>query len=246
ALVRGKGRLRVMDPGRSTFRHSDAAVGSGRENHREPQLAGFAGPGFTSALSAVRSDPALIKGSVLTRGIPGLLACGLLLVCGCGLSEYEQLVTKRIAELKASTAVGPITWRRLSSATGFYSQWPQEAQLISTAGENSTTEQLDATEGPIRFQAVFVTSSNPVNIDDLATTQEQNLQGQSFMMNGRTTGEANGLAFVEMNFLKLDESGQTRMRIYQLAPEQTCILSVTGKVLDDPQLAEFLASVKRQ
>lgn len=174
-----------------------------------------------------------------------VLAWSVLLAGGCGFSEYEQLVKSRVEELKAANELGPVTWTPLQSATGFSVNWPEPAQLPASPAANGTSESLEATKGPIRFQAFFLDSRNPVSIQEVATAQEQNILGQGFVAAGRSEGKIESRNYIQLEFNKPDNSARTRMRIYQLSPQQSCVLSVTGKVLDDPQLDSFLESLKR-
>ncbi len=166
-----------------------------------------------------------------------------LCLLGCGTSDYEALVRARAQELKNRGAVGQLAWNTLTFTTGHRLKWPGEPTIRSEAADGITLEKADVTAGPLAFSAILM-SGQAVDIQNIAQLQSQQMQQQGLFQSNRGEGNQGGMAYVQLELTNNDQTQRTIARIYQVDPGKACILSVTGEKVDDPQIVEFLDSLR--
>jgi len=166
-----------------------------------------------------------------------------LCLLGCGTSDYEALVRARAQELKNRGAVGQLTWNTLTFTSGHRLKWPGEPAVRSEAADGITLEKADVTAGPLAFSANLMIGP-AVDIQNVAQLQGQQMQQQGWFQANQVEGNQGGMAYVQLEFTNNDQTQRTLARIYQVDAGKACILSVTGEKVDDPQIVEFLDSLR--
>ena len=166
----------------------------------------------------------------------------LAIVCGCGVTEYEQLVKSRQQELASSGGTGPTEWNTFASASGYAIEWPGVPEPVTDFQQDATTEELSGTAGSVSFRAYFLQSPN-AQVEALYRQTQEQLTAQGYTVVNQSEERLNNLPYKQLQ--ANDASGsQTTVRAYQLNPGAVCVLTVTSQDPEDPQIEQFLDSVR--
>ena len=161
---------------------------------------------------------------------------------GCGQAEYDQLVNKRMAELRAPPEPAAADWLEYSSTNFAYQiEAPVEPQV--NAQLQNGTEQLTMQLGKTTYQVQFVEGTNLTSLEEAAQAMQDLYAGQGFAMISTNEEDVNGLNCAKMEFTKSHGSETALVQVFFMADkQQTCAMAVVGKDYSKDDAARFLAS----
>lgn len=162
---------------------------------------------------------------------------------GCGVDEYESLVRSRMQGMATSQREATVEWSTYHSSGGITVAWPGESAPAVQQQGDATLEEVTIDVGGVSYRAQFMHAPN-VDAPRLATKTESDLSGQGYILTAQEKGEENGFAFTQYKLELRETQTQILLRVWQVTPQDACILTATGKDLSDStDVARFLSSV---
>lgn len=171
----------------------------------------------------------------------------LLVLGGCGTSQYDQAARARMETLRqgalAGVQIDAPEWQPYQSPQNYSVDFPGPARPMTQSDEGMDTEQLKVTAGGIVYELNFVRADG-IDMKKVADQMGAALTELGYARKGGTTRNTNGLVRQDVQFEMPDKSSQAMIRVFELDTARVCGLSVVGKDLNADDVKRFFDSLK--
>jgi hypothetical protein len=151
----------------------------------------------------------------------------LILVAGCGQQEYEELVTRRISELRNPTTPSTPEWEDFTSQTYGYAIEVPAKPTVTTQTQQGT-EKLAMRVADTSYEVQFVEGVHD-SLETAAASVRDLYSSAGFAISSTTEEDVNGLKATKMQFAKVDTGDAAMVQVVFLSnTQQTCSMAVIG------------------
>ncbi len=167
----------------------------------------------------------------------------ILCVClGCGKADYDQLVQKRISDLRSGRAAVPRWQAYASDRFSFVCEVPAAPTLTPTDTDQIESEKLDAVVGSTAYQIVFLRGDTK-QLGEASARVRQQYESAGFQIEGdQEDANIGGYPGIRFHFVNNDSGTTARVQVFVLSDNRSCAMSVVGSQLNDGDVLRFFDS----